>query len=84
MGFGLRTKTMHPLVQKARKRAHLANKVNDADREFGQALTDRYGWNGEELPDAMVEVIDYGNAPSFPITLKWIDEHMETIGFKPL
>lgn len=72
------------LVRKAKKRARLANLVNDADREFGESLEARYGWEGNELPDSLVEIIDYGNAPSFTITLKWLDEEMATIGFTPL
>lgn len=59
-------------------------KVVDADREYGQALEARYGWKGDELPETLVEVIDYGNAPSFPITLKWLDAEMAKIGLTPL
>lgn len=72
------------LVRKANKRARLANLVSDADREYGVELGARYGWLGEELPDMMVEIIDYGNAPSFEITIEWLDEQMATIGLTPL
>ena len=72
------------LLRAAKRRKRLAELANEADRAYGDALTARYGWTGrEELPDDMVEVIDYGNAPNYRVTLTWLDECMATVGLKP-
>lgn len=71
------------LVRAAKKRRCLADKVNAADREYGELLAARYGWRGEELDDELVEVIDYGNGMNQSITLRWLDEQMAKIGLKP-
>lgn len=76
---------MHPLVKAARHRCRVAYLSSEADRVYGQFLEARYGWNGQELPDPLVEAIDYGNGIGrmHEITLEWLDSQMASIGLTP-
>lgn len=71
------------LVRVAKKLRRIANAQNLANAEYGALLEARYGWNGEELDDDLVEVVDYANDMNQRITLAWIDARMARIGLKP-
>lgn len=71
------------LVRVAKKLRRIANAKNLANAEYGALLEARYGWNGEELDDDLVEVVDYANDMNQRITLAWIDARMARIGLKP-
>jgi len=69
------------ITRAARKVAAGARRQFDADQRLKRLMTARYG-DHDELPDSIVEAVQYGGGDK-DITLAWIDDEMTAAGYPP-
>jgi hypothetical protein len=66
----------------AKKLRKIKRRAAVADADLQALMRDRYG-DHDEMPDSLVEIIEYSNGPDSALTLAYIDAEMTAAGFPP-
>jgi hypothetical protein len=70
------------VIRAAKKLRAIKRRAAEADAELLILMRARYG-DHDEMPDSLVEIIEYPNGADFSLTLAYIDEEMTAAGFPP-